>query len=167
MARTYLEKFYFPLHATFIEGNLYGRELTDEEIIDRLPYIQNQIDTIQQTGKPQKEMAEQLNRVIGIKKLISATWGVTHRYGVPYGIVRVRCAAPVDAFERNEIRLIIGFINEDGFWSEFKNKNFEYGDKIYEVRMFDDEDGDYYVHTQSLMYIKWKRKKNTKKWRDK
>ena len=167
MARTYLEKFYFPLHATFIEGNLYGRDLTNEEVIECLPCIQNQIDMIQQTGKPQKDMGEHLNGIIGIKKVISATWGVTHRYGVPYGIVRVRCAEPVDTFERNEMRLIIGFINEDGFWSDFKNKNIEYGDKIFEVRLFDDEDGDYYVHTQSLMYIKWKRKKNTKKWRDK
>lgn len=41
MARIYLEKFYFPLHVRFIEGDLYTPELTNEEVIEYLPFIQN------------------------------------------------------------------------------------------------------------------------------
>ena len=36
MARTYLEKFYFPLHVRFIEGNMYTKELSNDEVIEYL-----------------------------------------------------------------------------------------------------------------------------------
>ena len=166
MARTYLEKFYFPIHVRYVEGDFYGKELTNEEVIECLPCIQNQIDVIQLNGVPQNDLAKRLNGVIDASKIMSVTWGVTHRYGVPYGIVMVRCAEPIDTHERNDIRLEIGFINEDGFWSEFKYREIEFGEKIIAVRLFDNDDGDYFVHTQSLMYMKWKRKKKSKKWRD-
>lgn len=165
MARTYLEKFYFPLHARFSDGAYLFGELEDEEIIECIPFIQNKLDEMQQDGVLPSEMAGHLNGSIGFSKVISATWGVTHRYGVPYGIVRVRCAEPIDAYERHLMRLTIGYINEDDVvWYGFKNTIIACGTKAIAVSFYENTWGDYFVHTQSLMYLKWKRKKKTKKW---
>lgn len=166
MARTYLEKFYFPLHAKYFDGMHLIGELGNDEVIECLPFIQNKLDEMQQDGVLPHDMAQTLNSSICISKVISATWGVTHRYGVPYGIVRVRCAEPIDVYERNQMRLIIGFINEDGVWYDLKHTIIECGDKAIAVSFYESIWGDYFVHTQSLMYLKWKRKKKTKKWRN-
>ena len=166
MVRTYLEKFYFPLHARFFDGKCLFGELTDEEMIECIPFMQNKLDEMQEDGILPQEMANDLNGSIGFSKVISATWGVTHRYGVPYGIVRVRCSEPIDVYERHEMRLIIGYINEDGIWYNLKHTIIDCGDKAIAVSFYENVWGDYFVHTQSLMYLKWKRKKKTKKWRD-
>lgn len=164
MARTYLEKFYFPLNASFIEGNYIKDDLTSEEIIEYLPFIQQEIDKMQDEQNLQVKMAEHLNGVVCTNKVMNASWGVTHRYGVPYGIVRVRCSEPINVYERNMIRIVIGMLNEDSEWTEFQYKEILCNDKKIQVRLYDDFDCKYFVHTQSLMYIKWKRKKQTKKW---
>ena len=164
MARTYLEKFYFPLHVRFIEGNMYTKELSNEEVIENLPFIQNHMNSIQEKEKPQEIIAEYINDNIPCPKVITASWEVMHRYGVPYGLVRVKCSEPLTAYERNYMRFAVADVNEDGFWSKFQYEEIKCNDKLLHVELYDEYD--YFVHTQSLMYIKWKRKKKTKKWRD-
>ena len=100
MARTYLEKFYFPLHVRFIEGNMYTKELSNAEVIEYLPFIQNHMNSIQENEKSQEIVAEELNREIPSAKVITASWEVMHRYGVSYGLVRVRCSEPLSVYER-------------------------------------------------------------------
>lgn len=165
MARTYLEKFYFPLHVRFIEGDFYTKELSDEEVIEFLPYIQNWMNSIQEKEKTQEIVAKDINGTIPGNKVISASWEVVHRYGVPYGLTRVRCSEQLTADERNLMRFAVADVNEDGFWSKFQYEEIKCNDKLLHVSLYDPYD--YFVHTQSLMYIKWKRKKKTKKWRDK
>ena len=74
MARTYLEKFYFPLHVRFIEGNMYTKELSNAEVIEYLPFIQNHMNSIQENEKSQEIVAEELNREIPSAKVINASW---------------------------------------------------------------------------------------------
>ena len=164
MARTYLEKFYFPLHVRFIEGNMYTKELSNDEVIEYLPFIQNCMNSIQEKEKPQEIIAEYINDNIPYPKVITASWEVMHRYGVPYGLVRVRCSEPLTAYERDLMRFSVADVNGDGFWSKFQYEEIKCNDKLLHVELYDEYD--YFVHTQSLMYIKWKRKKKTKKWRD-
>lgn len=154
MARTYLEKFYFPLHVRFIEGNMYTKELSNNEVIEYLSFIQNHMNSIQEKEKSQEIVAEEINRDIPKAKVISATWEVMHRYGVPYGLVRVKCSEPLTAVERNFMRFAVAFVNEDGFWSKFQYEEIKCNDKLLHVELYDRYD--YFVHTQSLMYIKWK-----------
>ena len=165
MSRTYLEKFYFPLHVRFIEGNMLTPELNNDEVIEYLPFIQDCMNFIQKKEKPQEVVAKDINGTIPFDKVISASWEVMHRYGVPYGLARVRCSEPLTAFERNLMRFAVAFVNEEGFWSKFKYEEIKCNDKLLHVELYDPYE--YFVHTKSLMYIKWKRKKNTKKWRDK
>ena len=82
MARTYLEKFYFPLHVRFIEGDFYTKELSDEEVIEFLPYIQNWMNSIQEKEKTQEIVAKDINGTIPGNKVISASWEVMHRLGM-------------------------------------------------------------------------------------
>ena len=164
MARTYLEKFYFPLHVRFIEGNIYTKELSNDEVIELIPFIQNHLNSIQEKENSKEVVAKEINGTIPFNKVISASWEIMHRYGVPYGLVRVRCSEPLTVFERNLMRFAIEIVNDEGFWSKFQYEKIKCNDKLLHVELYDRYD--YFVHTQSLMYIKWKRKKKTKKWRD-
>ena len=142
-------KILFSTSCKVIEGNMYTKELSNDEVIEYLPFIQNCMNSIQEKEKPQEIIAEYINDNIPCPKVITASWEVMHRYGVPYGLVRVRCSEPLTAYERDLMRFSVADVNEDGFWSKFQYEEIKCNDKLLHVALYDEYD--YFVHTQSLI----------------